>query len=253
MVTRASTAAGVPMHAGGPHARCGAHCRQTGQPCKNRPVTGGARCRMHGGRSLSGPAAANWRGGRYSQALGGPLRARYEAALANADRLSLADDVSLAEARVDELLTGLQADGGATLTAMVEATRQAREHYRAMREANARGDGAAVASAASALGRVLEADLGTLATRANAQERQWQQVFAAQQHKRRLVQTEHKRALTLAQVLTLEQAHALFARLSELVSTHVSNPLERRAIADGLVSLVGRADGGPAAGGGGGA
>lgn len=36
---------GKPMQA-----RCGAHCRSTGQPCKNAPMPNG-RCRMHGGKS----------------------------------------------------------------------------------------------------------------------------------------------------------------------------------------------------------
>lgn len=31
-------------------AKCGAHCRTTGQPCKNACMPNG-RCRMHGGKS----------------------------------------------------------------------------------------------------------------------------------------------------------------------------------------------------------
>lgn len=33
---------------------CGAHCRTTGQPCKNYPMPNG-RCRMHGGKSTGRP------------------------------------------------------------------------------------------------------------------------------------------------------------------------------------------------------
>lgn len=33
---------------------CGAHCRTTGQPCKNHPMPNG-RCRMHGGKSTGRP------------------------------------------------------------------------------------------------------------------------------------------------------------------------------------------------------
>lgn len=33
---------------------CGAHCRTTGQPCKNHPMANG-RCRMHGGKSTGRP------------------------------------------------------------------------------------------------------------------------------------------------------------------------------------------------------
>jgi len=43
-----------------PHAsdRCGAKTR-TGEPCKNRPVTGRKRCRMHGGAARSGAPTGN--------------------------------------------------------------------------------------------------------------------------------------------------------------------------------------------------
>ena len=35
-------------------ALCGAHCRTTGQPCKNHQMANG-RCRMHGGKSSGRP------------------------------------------------------------------------------------------------------------------------------------------------------------------------------------------------------
>lgn len=37
---------------------CGAHCRTTGQPCKNAPVTDSTRCRMHGGKTPKAKARA---------------------------------------------------------------------------------------------------------------------------------------------------------------------------------------------------
>ena len=38
--------------------RCGAHCRTTGEPCKNPPVTDATRCRMHGGKTPKAQARA---------------------------------------------------------------------------------------------------------------------------------------------------------------------------------------------------
>lgn len=35
-------------------ALCGAHCRTTGQPCRNHQMANG-RCRMHGGKSTGRP------------------------------------------------------------------------------------------------------------------------------------------------------------------------------------------------------
>lgn len=40
------------------HETCGAHCRTTGQPCKNAPVTDATRCRMHGGKTPRAQARA---------------------------------------------------------------------------------------------------------------------------------------------------------------------------------------------------
>ena len=34
---------------------CGAHCRTTGNPCKNYKMYDKARCRMHGGKSTGRP------------------------------------------------------------------------------------------------------------------------------------------------------------------------------------------------------
>lgn len=36
------------------HPRCGAHCRTTGNPCRN-PAMKNGRCRMHGGKSTGRP------------------------------------------------------------------------------------------------------------------------------------------------------------------------------------------------------
>jgi hypothetical protein len=46
------------------HPRCEAHCRTTGQPCKNAEMSNG-RCRMHGGKSraVCGEKHYNYRHG----------------------------------------------------------------------------------------------------------------------------------------------------------------------------------------------
>jgi glucans biosynthesis protein len=59
--------------------RCGAKTR-SGAPCKNPPLTGKKRCRMHGGAS-PGPPRGNrnaWKHGRYSAAVVAEKRARRE-------------------------------------------------------------------------------------------------------------------------------------------------------------------------------
>lgn len=49
------------MTAGGDEGRCGAHSRRTGQPCRQWPVAGATRCRMHGGTTTRSLQAADRR------------------------------------------------------------------------------------------------------------------------------------------------------------------------------------------------
>jgi glucans biosynthesis protein len=54
-----SNGANGPMREGATGApRCGARTR-AGRPCRNRPVTGRSRCRMHGGAEGSGAPRGN--------------------------------------------------------------------------------------------------------------------------------------------------------------------------------------------------
>ena len=39
---------------------CGAHCRTTGEPCKNYKMYDKARCRMHGGKSTGRPVTTGY-------------------------------------------------------------------------------------------------------------------------------------------------------------------------------------------------
>lgn len=68
------------------------------------------RCRIHGGATPSGIALPQFRTGRYSKALPGGLRERYEQALGDEELLSLRDEVALLDARIAETLDGLPSD-----------------------------------------------------------------------------------------------------------------------------------------------
>ncbi len=53
--------------------KCNAKTR-SGQPCRNFPVTGRKRCRMHGGKSRKGTDHPNFRHGIYSEHAGESLK-----------------------------------------------------------------------------------------------------------------------------------------------------------------------------------
>ena len=83
--------------------QCGAHNKRGGI-CRNAPVTGRTRCRLHGGKSLVGTACPHYRSGRYSAYVPERLRERYEAAEDDAELLSLRSELALTDARLMDLL-----------------------------------------------------------------------------------------------------------------------------------------------------
>lgn len=94
-----------PMHG----QTCGAKTRD-GDPCKNAPVTGSKRCRMHGGKTPSGVASVHFKHGRYSKNLPTHLADDYEEALLDPNTLDLYDEIALTTAHINYLLA--QASAG---------------------------------------------------------------------------------------------------------------------------------------------
>jgi hypothetical protein len=79
--------------------RCGAHCRTTGAPCRNAPVIGRTRCRMHGARAgapkgtLGRLTTGNWlpevrTARRLERAAQKAAEAQVKAAVAAAERIA---------------------------------------------------------------------------------------------------------------------------------------------------------------------
>jgi hypothetical protein len=118
--------------------RCGARKKGT-QPqryCKAHPVPGKKRCRLHGGKTPSGPNSPHWRTGRYSSALkGAKLLDRYHAARGDAKLTDLRDEIALVDTRV---LTLLEAAGTKQDAAQWEEIRECIEQRRRLVDTLAR-------------------------------------------------------------------------------------------------------------------
>src|SRR3954465_9212974 len=82
--------------------QCGAKTR-SGAPCRTRPMPNG-RCRMHGGKSLAGPASPSFTTGRHSKYLPRRLLARYQEMAHDAELLALRDEIALIDARIADVL-----------------------------------------------------------------------------------------------------------------------------------------------------
>ena len=100
---------------------CGAKTRG-GKPCRQSPIEGRTRCRIHGGATPRGFDHPLTKTGRYSKHLPTRLLADYEAALADPNLLSAREDIAKLTARQADLLRRVDSgEAGALWGAMRKA------------------------------------------------------------------------------------------------------------------------------------
>ncbi len=83
--------------------------RRDGGECLQPAMKLRRRCRLHGGKSLRGPASPAWRHGKFSTALPSGLRKGYIAALNHPDLLDCRSDIAALDAHLGELVQRLDA------------------------------------------------------------------------------------------------------------------------------------------------
>src|SRR5690606_35293513 len=104
--------------------RCGAKTR-AGTPCRQHPVPGRERCRVHGGLTLRGADHPNHKTGRWSKDLPTRLAARYHEALKDAKLLELRDELAIIDARLsDQLATLDTGEAGAIWADLAKARKE---------------------------------------------------------------------------------------------------------------------------------
>jgi len=175
---------------------CGAKTRK-GTPCKNPPLENG-RCRFHGGKSLGGVAHPNFKHGRYSKYLNDDdVLESYAAGLADPDLLSLRDNLALTDVRIGQILGGMP--GPDVWDAMQTAKNE-------LKTARASRDWDAMASAMTELEQLIEegATAGV----------SWAEFVALSEHRRRLAESERKRAIEMRYLVAVD---AVLLKVSALV------------------------------------
>lgn len=186
-----------------------------------------ARCRLHGGASLVGPAHPNWKHGRHSKWLPKGLATKYAAAIGDPNLVAVRDEIALVDVRVGELLESIGSTGNTKLW------REARSRFDAFKRAGGKGKGA-VGEARAALQQLddlLTAGLSAAAT--------WDELRETIDLRRKLSETETKRLKDLHQMISAERALVLMNALIDVVRTHVTDRSTLAAITDGYRRLVG--------------
>jgi hypothetical protein len=181
---------------------------------------------VHGGLSPVGPASATFITGRYSNVLPTRLLARYRESLNDPELLNGRAEISVVDARLVEVLTGLDSAGSAQLW------RALRDAYRALQTAQRTRDPSAL--------RLALAEFGAIVERGDGDRAAWDEVIRLVGVRQRLVESERKRLVEMQQMITATEAMTLVTAVSDAVRTHVTDEATLRAITADLLRLLNR-------------
>ncbi len=170
---------------------CGAKAR-SGKPCRANRESGSNRCRLHGGKSLVGPAAPSFKSGQRSELLPERYRLAYERSLADPNQLRGGKDVALLDARRAELLSRLSTGESR------EAWRTLQKLLRELRD-QVKGEKAT---------KLLDAAY-ELVEEALADEATWGQIGEVLDQRRRTVDVEVKRVKAERDYIPMETMMAM--------------------------------------------
>lgn len=216
---------------------CGAKTRNGGT-CRNKPVRGRTRCRMHGGASLVGIAHPSFTTGKHSKYLPMRLQEAYAAAMADPDLLGLRSEIALLDARLLDLLG--RVDSG-----------ESGQLWDSMRDSWLGFTAAARALSAETDPRKREvlrakqneaaAAIEGLVEQGTADSAAWAEALAVVEQRRRLVETERKMMHDMQQTITSERAMALMSvvlvQLKEAVERHADERTGRSILSDASAGI----------------
>lgn len=189
-------------------AQCTAKSKQSGERCKRHAAPGRNVCVMHGGRTPRGADSPSFRHGRYSKHLPSRLAATYEASLSDPALLELREEIALVDARIGELLARTDSAGSA------ERWQEARDGYEQFQRAYASGKLPAMKAALQALGESI--------TRGQSDYAAWDEIARALEQRRRLVESERRRAVEAQQMISAQQAMVLIAAILDVIRQSVT-------------------------------
>lgn len=206
---------------------CGA--QRKGKPgvyCQSTLRYPNGRCRAHGGPSaIIGPANQNWTGGRYSKYVPKRLRPDFDASLNDPDRLELAGQLAALDARFSELMRGLDTDNtDASYTDLPKKWEMMERAQLAGRQEHA-----------MQLYMEIKAGL-TLAARLQST---WAEMYDVIERRRKVVESERKRMLESAELLSIGQTMALVDQLQGAVFEIVKDRATLSAIAGAFAKTLG--------------
>jgi hypothetical protein len=205
---------------------CNGH-RTDGQPCGKFAMKNKTKCMKHGGKSLVGRAAPNYKHGGYSKydkVLPQRMLAAYREASQDGRMLQLREEVALLDARLADLLTRVDSGESGRLWARL-------------------GTAHAEFVQARTLGKVeimqeKLAEIGGLIAEGKSDAECWREIHATLDLRRKLVESERKRLLDAQQAVTAEQLTGFMSALLDLLTREVTDRKLLSRLSDGLYQLA---------------
>jgi hypothetical protein len=201
---------------------CGAKTRGGGT-CKNAGMPNG-RCRFHGGMSPIGPAAGNFKTGRYSKFLPARLAGRYLEAISDSELLELKGEIALLDVRIGELVGRI--DTGESSQKWLDLRVAVRNFMAALSQR----DADKMRGPLQQMQDLVEAGV--------AEHQTWDDIGDLLDQRRKLVESERKRLVEMQQMITSEQAMVMLAVVVDTIRRHVTDRTALAAISADLARLV---------------
>jgi hypothetical protein len=204
------------------------------RPCGYRVAEFGRACARHGGASLKGTAAPSFKDGHRSKLAirHGWLNAEEQEKVIQARReaLELAEDIATADVLEEKLGERIQFGN---VPGVIKSLRLAHKALMGFDKAQKACDTTAEHKALAKLTEHIVSGL----EQADNFEAAHGRYMAAQDHRRRLVETEIRRQEQSGLMYPIDEILVLVTQLADLVKTHVSNPKERQKIEEGFAAL----------------
>lgn len=213
-------------------------CPECSEPrgvCRKPPLTNSNRCKLHGGSSLMGSDHPQFKHGRYSKALPVRLNRLYESGLDDRDLLNLSDTIILIEAMILDELEGMDSASNSDLWR--DLNKQYERFSEAMKLSRRTSDTNTGRRAAEDMQKALIKIEGII-ERGNKNAVTKSTLLTLIEQRRKLTSSEVVRREKAGNTLSKQEVANLLGAISGLITTHVSDESERRAIVSGLRRLM---------------
>ena len=189
--------------------QCQAKSKQSGQQCRRHAVPGRNVCAIHGGKTPRGIASPQHVHGRYSKSLPTQLAATYEAIRSDPELLNLSDDLAALDAVIARVAGRLGTGEAGDWVQRLVAKRDQLQNLLASGQTQA-ADGPL-------------RELFALIDGARSQVSAEIEFASLLDQRRKLVEAEQKRRVSMGSMLTVEQGVLMLSTFVDAMKRHVTD------------------------------